>query len=128
MQLQLFKPVQHFKLTHVIARDCSFHPVSAACLTSSNACIHCTHPPIKQRLSIHVLATFCQTSQNCRCVAAADALARGAKALEDKAPAEASALFGEAIEQYEADGKEAQATDVFRQAIALLVKRQVRNA
>jgi hypothetical protein len=57
--------------------------------------------------------------------AAADALARGAKALEDKAPAEASALYGEALEQYESDGKEAQATDVFRQAIALLVKRQV---
>jgi 23S rRNA A2030 N6-methylase RlmJ len=28
--------------------------------------------------------------------------------------------------QYDLDGKEAQATDVFRQAIALLVKRQVR--
>jgi hypothetical protein len=57
--------------------------------------------------------------------AAADALARGAKALEDKAPDVASALYGEALEQYESDGKEAQATDVFRQAIALLVKRQV---
>jgi hypothetical protein len=63
--------------------------------------------------------------QHCRFIVAADALARGAKALEDKAPAEASALYGEAIEQYESDGKEAQATDVFRQAIALLVKRQV---
>ncbi|KAF6259209.1 gamma-soluble NSF attachment protein-like protein [Scenedesmus sp. NREL 46B-D3] len=59
-----------------------------------------------------------------RISAAADALARGAKALEDKAPAAASALYGEAIEHYESDGKEAQATDVFRQAIALLVKRQ----
>ncbi|WIA40993.1 hypothetical protein OEZ86_004636 [Tetradesmus obliquus] len=59
-----------------------------------------------------------------RISAAADALARGAKALEDKAPTEASALYGEALEHYESDGKEAQATDVFRQAIALLVKQQ----
>jgi hypothetical protein len=35
--------------------------------------------------------------QHCRCVAAADALARGATALKDKAPAEASALYGKAI-------------------------------
>lgn len=41
-------------------------------------------------------------------LAAADALARGAKALEERSPAEASALYLEAIEYYENDGKESQ--------------------
>eukprot|EP00879_Flechtneria_rotunda_P005030 GHRR01005306.1.p1 GENE.GHRR01005306.1~~GHRR01005306.1.p1 ORF type:complete len:315 (+),score=87.96 GHRR01005306.1:217-1161(+) len=59
-----------------------------------------------------------------RLSAAADALSRGAKSLEDKAPHEASTLYLEAIEHYETDGKETQASDVFRQAIALLVRRQ----
>lgn len=40
--------------------------------------------------------------------AAADALARGAKSLEEKSPTDASALYQEAIEYYENDGKESQ--------------------
>lgn len=41
-------------------------------------------------------------------LAAADALARGARVLEDQSPADATALYLEAIEMYENDGKEAQ--------------------
>lgn len=59
-----------------------------------------------------------------RMAAAADALARGAKVLEEVAPADAAALYLEAVEMYENDGKEAQAGDIFRQGIALMVKRQ----
>jgi len=44
----------------------------------------------------------------CYCRAAADALARGAKVLEEQAPSDASALYLEAIEMYENDGKETQ--------------------
>jgi hypothetical protein len=40
--------------------------------------------------------------------AAADALARGAKVLEEQSPADATALYLEAVEMYENDGKEAQ--------------------
>jgi tetratricopeptide (TPR) repeat protein len=40
--------------------------------------------------------------------AAADALARGAKVLEEASPADATALYLEAVEMYENDGKEAQ--------------------
>jgi hypothetical protein len=42
------------------------------------------------------------------CAAAADALARGAKVLEEQSPADATAMYLEAIELYENDGKEAQ--------------------
>lgn len=59
-----------------------------------------------------------------RMAAAADALARGAKVLEEQAPSDASALYLEAIEMYENDGKETQAGDIFRQGIAVLIKRQ----
>jgi hypothetical protein len=44
--------------------------------------------------------------------------------LEECAPVDAAALYREAIDLYESDGKEGQAGDVFRQAVALLVKRQ----
>lgn len=42
------------------------------------------------------------------CAAAADALARGARVLEEQSPADATALYLEAVEMYENDGKEAQ--------------------
>lgn len=42
------------------------------------------------------------------CAAAADALARGAKVLEEQSPTDATALYLEAIEMYENDGKETQ--------------------
>ena len=38
----------------------------------------------------------------------ADALARGARSLEDSCPQEAALLYREAIELYETDGKESQ--------------------
>lgn len=44
----------------------------------------------------------------CCMSAAADALARGAKVLEEQSPADATALYLESIEMYENDGKEAQ--------------------
>jgi len=40
--------------------------------------------------------------------AGADALARGAKQLEEASPAEAHALYREALDMYEVDGKEGQ--------------------
>lgn len=51
-----------------------------------------------------------------------DCLARGAKVLEDSDPAVASSLYDEALDLYETEGKEGQAADVFRQAVALLIK------
>lgn len=57
-----------------------------------------------------------------RCSTGADALARGARALEPLDVSLANDMYQEAIDYYEADGKEGQAGDIFRQAIALLIK------
>lgn len=57
-----------------------------------------------------------------RPTAGADTLARGAKQLEDASPSDAHALYEEALEMYEVDGKQGQAGDVFRQATACLVR------
>ncbi|KIY98118.1 Gamma-soluble NSF attachment protein [Monoraphidium neglectum] len=57
-----------------------------------------------------------------RPTAGADALARGAKQLEEASPSDAHALYKEALDMYEVDGKEGQAGDVFRQAVACLVR------
>mgnify|MGYP003590740450 CR=1 FL=1 len=70
-----------------------------------------SHQLVQTQQSDHAAAARIQISIavcHCCCPAAADALARGAKALEEKSPAEASALYLEAIEQYENDGKESQ--------------------
>ncbi|GBF87878.1 gamma-soluble NSF attachment protein [Raphidocelis subcapitata] len=57
-----------------------------------------------------------------RPTAGADALSRGAKQLEEASPSDAHALYSEALDMYEVDGKEGQASDVFRQAAACLVR------
>jgi hypothetical protein len=54
----------------------------------------------------------------------ADALARAARALEEKEPKTSYDLYVQAIDMYETDGKEAQAADVFRSAIGMLCKKQ----
>jgi gamma-soluble NSF attachment protein len=79
-------------------------PASAACLWLAAHCCACDHKS-KPHTS-----------------AGADALARGARALEDASPSEASALYAEALELYESDGKEAQATDAYRAAVAQLLR------
>lgn len=54
----------------------------------------------------------------------ADALARAARALEEKEPKTSYDLYVQAIDMYETDGKEGQAADVFRSAIGMLCKKQ----
>lgn len=61
-------------------------------------------------------------AQSGRPTAGGDALARGAKQLEEASPSDAHALYSESLDLYEADGKEGQASDVFRQAVACLVR------
>lgn len=58
------------------------------------------------------------------CTAGAEALSRGAKALEEVSMEDAVLLYRDAIDLYEQDGKETQASDVFRQAISLLIRSQ----
>lgn len=53
---------------------------------------------------------------------ASDALAKGASALEDKAPEEAIKMYDEACSVLEEDGKEQMAFDLYRAAAALYVK------
>ncbi|DBA97705.1 TPA: hypothetical protein ACH3X3_012590 [Trebouxia sp. C0006] len=56
--------------------------------------------------------------------AAAEALSKAAKLLEEKNPQEASAMYLEAVELMEDDGKESMALDIFRQAIGSHIKNQ----
>lgn len=81
--------------------------VSLSCRTALRVCpslhaivLHC----IAAIAAIAAIATTATTAT----ITAADALARGAKVLEEQAPADASALYLEAVEMYENDGKEAQ--------------------
>ncbi|KAF7018431.1 unnamed protein product [Triticum aestivum] len=53
---------------------------------------------------------------------ASDALAKGASALEDKAPEEATKLYDDACTLLEEDGKEQMAFDLYRAAASLYVK------
>ncbi|CAL5347578.1 unnamed protein product [Camellia sinensis] len=53
---------------------------------------------------------------------ASDALARGARVLEDNAPAEAIRLYTDACDILEEDGKEQMAFDLYRAATSLYVK------
>lgn len=59
-----------------------------------------------------------------RHTAAADALAKGARALEEKRPEVAAKMYQQAVEWMEESGKDALAGDVFRQAISHLIKTQ----
>lgn len=56
--------------------------------------------------------------------AAAEAAARGARALEERRPEAAQQLFRKAVEWLEDEGKDMLAGDVFRQAVAQLVRSQ----
>ncbi|KAK9815390.1 hypothetical protein WJX72_002807 [[Myrmecia] bisecta] len=56
--------------------------------------------------------------------AAAEALAKGARAMEASDPKVANELYLEAVEALEADGKEGQAADIFRQAIGNSIRQQ----
>ncbi|GJN01740.1 hypothetical protein PR202_ga19030 [Eleusine coracana subsp. coracana] len=53
---------------------------------------------------------------------ASDALAKGASALEEKAPEEAIKMYDEACSLLEEDGKEQMAFDLYRTVAALYVK------
>lgn len=53
-----------------------------------------------------------------------DSLAKGARAVAESDPNTAVAMFNEAICMYEADGKEDQASDIYRAAIGSTVKMQ----
>ncbi|GFH26279.1 gamma-soluble NSF attachment protein, partial [Haematococcus lacustris] len=57
-----------------------------------------------------------------RATVAADCLARGARQLEEHDVEHALTLLYDAVDIYESDTKEANAADVFRQAISLLVR------
>lgn len=59
-----------------------------------------------------------------RQVAAAEAAGRGARALEEKRPEAATALYRKAVAWMEESDRDALASDIFRQAIAHLVRQQ----
>lgn len=81
---------------------------------TASAQMHCCRPHQKRAKAHQPLLQACSALalppvlHACLLCAAADALARGAKVLEEQSPADATALYLEAIEMYENDGKEAQ--------------------